>query len=466
MVEAGDIITLTAGAWRLRTPLAGSSYGVLWRAESVRTGEPAAIKLVNRAQMDRAMPARQAGWRDAFDAEIAFLRGLQPWDARHIVRLLDSGMHDGLPALALELLDSDLGAHLTALRGRGAQPDAAQALAWIGQINAALAKVHQYGWRYLDLKPANLLLDLRTHSIKLADFGTNRPAGADPASAYAGTAAWQAPEQFFADADGRYATTARSDYFVLGALLYYLVSGVPLRYCTACADAFRTAGALGAATLREQHGGAMPTVLALDEAALFLRQAASGRRFSADSQATLLALLRALLAPRPADRPRTALDISRLIARAAGALSGPPGASASAAVSAFASPSPSPTISPTFSPTFSPAVSASMSAPLRTSPSERPHTALNDAQCRTLSPTPSPTLCSAPGADPNATYNATRGDTRSGTRSAMLDAALLPSDGAGRRTPLSGVDRTPPAQPPAHLPGHPHDHVARRGSAA
>lgn len=317
MVEAGDIITLTAGAWRLRAPLAGSSYGVLWRAESVRTGEAAAIKLVNRALMDLALPAQQGCWRDSFTAEIAFLRDLQPWDGRHIVRLLDSGDHDGLPALALELLDTDLGAHLTALRRRGARPDALQALTWIGQINAALAKVHQYGWRYLDLKPANLLLDLATHSVKLADFGTNRPAtgGAATTTTYAGTAAWQAPEQFFPDAAGRYATDARSDYFVLGALLYYLVSGVPLRYCTACADAFRAHGAAGAAALRAGHGGAVPAVLAPDETALFLRHAAAGRRIDTAAQAAWLALLRALLAPRPADRPRNALDISRLIGR-------------------------------------------------------------------------------------------------------------------------------------------------------
>ena len=35
MVEAGDIITLTAGSWRLQAPLGGSSYGQVWRAASV-----------------------------------------------------------------------------------------------------------------------------------------------------------------------------------------------------------------------------------------------------------------------------------------------------------------------------------------------------------------------------------------------------------------------------------------------
>ncbi|KGF81977.1 hypothetical protein IA69_08535 [Massilia sp. JS1662] len=302
MVEAGDIITLTAGAWRLQAPLGGSSYGQVWRAESVLDGTPAAVKLVNRAQMDLALPPQRAVWRACFEAEIVFLRGLQPWDQRHIVRLLDSGEHDGQPALALELLDGDLAAHLAALRSRGAGPGLDQALAWTAQVNAALAKVHQYGWRYLDLKPANLLVDARKGTLKLADFGTNRPLQDSAAHTYAGTAAWQAPEQFFPDDAGRYRTDARSDYFALGALLYWLVTGIPLRYCAACADAYRTHGTAGAAALRA------PAILAPDEVALF-----AGHACADDA----LALLRALLAPRPEARPRHALEISRLIARAA-----------------------------------------------------------------------------------------------------------------------------------------------------
>jgi serine/threonine-protein kinase len=303
MAEAGDIITLTAGAWRLQTPLNGSSYGQVWRAVSVLDGTPAAVKLVNRARMDQALPPQRAVWRACFDAEIAFLRALQPWDQRHIVRLLDSGDHDGLPALALELLDGDLASHLANVRSRGASPGVEQALAWTAQVNAALAKVHQYGWRYLDLKPANLLVDGRTGALKLADFGTNRPLQDSATHSYAGTAAWQAPEQFFPDEAGRYRTDARSDYFALGALLYTLVTGVPLRYCAACADAFRTHGTAGA--LRTP----VPAILAPDEAALFL-----GHARDRDG---LLVLLRALLAPRPEARPRHALEISRLIARAA-----------------------------------------------------------------------------------------------------------------------------------------------------
>lgn len=313
MVQSGDIVTLKAGHYRLRAQLAGSSYGTVWRAE--RDGlEPVAIKLVNRGQMERAEPALQARWNECAAREIAFLDALAPWDARHIVRLLDHGSHDGLPAMALELLDGDLAAHMAAQAAAGRRTGLAQALAWIAQVNAALAKVHQHGWRYLDLKPANLLLDAATNSLKLADFGTNRSLADTRAHSYAGTASWQAPEQFFPalpDAPLGYLTDARADYFALGALFYYLVTdGATLRYASACGEAFRMHGREGALHLRAKP---LP-MLAEDEAARFLACADGGE----GDAAAALNLLRLLLARRPQDRPPHALAISRLVAAAQG----------------------------------------------------------------------------------------------------------------------------------------------------
>jgi serine/threonine protein kinase len=316
MLEAGDIITLAAGAWRLCAPLGRSNYGVLWRAEPVNGGPPAALKLVNTDQMALAEPGQRARWREAAATEVAFLRALQPWDRRHIVRLLDSGEHDGLPAAALELLDTDLARHLAARRARGSAVSLDQALDWLAQVNAALAKVHGYGWRYLDLKPANLLLE-RDGTLKLADFGTNRALAERDPHPYAGTAAWQAPEQFFGDPDRGYQTDARSDYFALGILFYHLVTGGMPHYSAACAAAFRAHGAAGAVSLRDLHRGQVPPVLAPGEAALFARHAAGdGNRGRDGAAAHALALLRALLQPLPERRPRHALEISRLIAQA------------------------------------------------------------------------------------------------------------------------------------------------------
>src|SRR5687768_15630018 len=109
MPAADAPITLDAGTYRLRERLAGSAYGVVWRAQAGAGMPDVALKLINRAQMERAAPLQRQRWIASARNEIAFLSALAPWDERHIVRLLDSGVHDGLPVLALELLGADLG---------------------------------------------------------------------------------------------------------------------------------------------------------------------------------------------------------------------------------------------------------------------------------------------------------------------------------------------------------------------
>ena len=328
MLQADQIITLAGGAYRLRAPLAASAYGLVWRARAP-CGADVALKLINRAQMLRAQPSLQQHWSDSAAKEIDFLRALAPWDERHIVRLLDNGLHAGLPVMALELLDSDLARRLAGEREAARQIALFQILAWMGQINQALATVHQYGWLYLDLKPTNVL----THGamVKLADFGTSRPARTAPPASYAGTASWQAPEQFFPNADGVYDTDQRTDYFALGAMFYYMVTGGrQLRYCSDCGHAYRDNPGTAAATLLDRQGGLLPTILHEDEAALFTRRIGQSAGGAADTTwcpgatapaaAEALALLRTLLAPERNARPQHAIHISRMIAAAASAV--------------------------------------------------------------------------------------------------------------------------------------------------
>ncbi len=312
MTTADAIITLELGHYRLREQIGGSAYGVIWRANGPRATRDVAIKLINQQQMERALPAQRARWVESASSETAFLQSLEPWDERHIVRLLDSGWHDGLPVLALELMATDLGRHSSTLRAHGASAGLPLVLDWIAQINQALAKVHQYGWRYLDLKPANVLLDEHLNTVKLADFGTNRLLAQLHPHSYAGTANWQAPEQFFPGAGGAYVTDARSDYFSLGAMFYFLVTGgLPLRFCSDCGQAYREHHTAGAELLRSRNGGAIPTPLNQDEEARFATRIASTHPRAQDAA---LALLRALLQADPEQRPRHAIQISRMLA--------------------------------------------------------------------------------------------------------------------------------------------------------
>lgn len=340
MLVEGDIVTLELGHYRLRERIAGSAYGVVWRASGPRATQDVALKVINREQMALAQPQQRARWIASADNEIAFLSSLEPWDERHIVRLLDSGRHDGLPVLALELMAGDLGRHIAALRADGESLPFAHVLDWMGQINQALAKVHQYGWRYLDLKPANVLLDAHRQTVKLADFGTNRLREDLQAHTYAGTASWQAPEQFFPNADGAYATDTRSDYFALGALFYFMVSGgVALRFCADCGQAYREHHTGGAAVLRARAGGAIPATLQPDEEALFaarIDEAMEAIRVElgdpawrpmagadGDCAQASVKLLRALLRPEPGQRPAHAIQISRMLATVRATLMGP-----------------------------------------------------------------------------------------------------------------------------------------------
>lgn len=298
-MNAGETIGLERGRYVLRKQVAHSSYGVVWDAEG--PGQDAVLKLVNRQQMERARPEQRRHWIGSAATEIAFLRSLSPWDGRHIVRLLDSGEHEGLPVLALERLDCDLASHMEELRGAGRTPGFLQSLDWLAQVNQALAKVHQYGWRHLDLKPGNLLLDPSRTVIRLADFGTNMPLSHRHPHAYTGTANWQAPEQFFPVEGDVYQTDERTDYFALGALFYYLVTGgTALRFCSECGETYRR----NPAAVRERHHA--PT-LHEDEAARFLQSTGAAGPLA-------LPLLRGLTYPVAEKRPRNALEISRQIA--------------------------------------------------------------------------------------------------------------------------------------------------------
>lgn len=317
MANEGDRIQLRLGSYRLQQRIAASTYGEVWRAEA-EDGQLVALKLIHTARMRQTDEAWHARWINAAHKEILFLRSLSPWDERHIVRLMDDGLHDGLPVLALELMASDLAQYL---RQKPATP-LARCLQWLAQINQALAKMHQVGWRYLDLKPANLLLSHDGNTLKLADFGTSRrnprPGLRLEAQqraarhAYRGTANWQAPEQFFplagTDEDGQFCTDTRTDYFALGALFYYLITqGLPLRFCSLCGQLFKQQqGTVASQT-------ALPPTLYPDEEHLFMNMIDSATDQPGTLARAALALLKQLLAPCPQQRPAHALAIARQI---------------------------------------------------------------------------------------------------------------------------------------------------------
>jgi serine/threonine-protein kinase len=191
----------------------------LYRARDVRTGAPAALKV---------MHAQPASSRDAlrrFRREAATLQRLRH---PHIVEILDCGeLPDGRPYIAMEWLEGrDLGAELAA-RGPLSPREALEVLEPVG---AALAAAHGAGIIHRDVKPQNVVLRAApVPEVKLVDFGVARSLRAEDVSSTLthtgmalGTPLSMAPEQIRGETPD-----ARTDIYGLGVLLYQLVTGRP-----------------------------------------------------------------------------------------------------------------------------------------------------------------------------------------------------------------------------------------------
>src|SRR5690606_10628420 len=89
----------------------------------------------------------------------------------HVVQILDHGVWQGRPYIAMELLDGeDLGKTLAKAGGR---LPPAQVNAIVQQVCRALTKAHQAGIVHRDLKPDNVFLvnDDDRQLVKILDFG-------------------------------------------------------------------------------------------------------------------------------------------------------------------------------------------------------------------------------------------------------------------------------------------------------
>ncbi|MDQ6801164.1 MAG: protein kinase [Acidobacteriota bacterium] len=139
-----------------------------------------------------------------------------------IVTVYDSGVADGIPYLAMELIDGETLTQWTR-GGRNAEKIAGV----MTQVAEGLARAHASGIVHRDLKSDNIMV-ARGGYAKILDFGIaklterqngNAAANTAPA-AMLGTAAFMSPEQV----EGR-AVDHRSDIFSFGCVLYAAFQG-------------------------------------------------------------------------------------------------------------------------------------------------------------------------------------------------------------------------------------------------
>ena len=314
-MQSGEWITINDRYYRLGAVLSSGagSYGQVWAATNA-AGRAVAVKLINAEAMTQADPALHGHWRAHLEREIAFLRGLNADQSRHVVVLLDHGEVDGQPALVLERLQANLGQWLAQLRRESAPPDLAQILDWAEQILDGLDVVHQAGFVYRDLKFSNLLVGDDGARLKLADFGSLKREDGDNTRSFIGTPATMAPEQVLPAHQGaegcEYAVDYRADYYALGLLLFALLANQP----TTAAQ--RRLGQLLALHGQEGAGqqGAQLGGLDDEERELLLRSvefwtAPARPEQGGGTAALLVSLIDRLLARDPEDRPAESLEI-------------------------------------------------------------------------------------------------------------------------------------------------------------
>ncbi len=135
----------------------------------------------------------------------------------NIVGLRDHGAVKGVPYMALDLIN---GANLRELTLRADTVIQENVSDVIIGVADALNHLHDHGWMHLDLKPENIMVDMRGQSY-LIDFDTAQKIPSKPKvfDKIPGTPAYMAPEQLL----GR-PVDHRADIYSFGATAYELLT--------------------------------------------------------------------------------------------------------------------------------------------------------------------------------------------------------------------------------------------------
>ena len=201
--------------YELISPLGSGAMGEVWRARDRVTSEPVAAKVL------RSELSHNQEIISRFVRERTILTGLAH---PGIVRVRDLVVEGDELAIVMDLVEgSDL---RQVLRESGTLPPSLAA-GLVARVLDALAEAHAQGALHRDVKPDNVLLTqqwrtLEEGEVRLSDFSIARLAQESTvqATGLLGTPEYMPPELF---AHGT--TSAASDVYAAGVLLYELLAG-------------------------------------------------------------------------------------------------------------------------------------------------------------------------------------------------------------------------------------------------
>jgi serine/threonine-protein kinase len=209
--------TVVAGRFRLVQELGRGGMGSIWGAHHVGLNIPCALKFI----LDGAAASDEA--RARFEQEAQAVARLR---SPNVVQILDHGVWEDIPYIAMELLE---GEDLAKRLGRRGQLDPQEVSAIVTQVARALTKAHAVGLVHRDLKPANIFLvhDDDGEVVKVLDFGIAKQTQAALSGNYTMTGALLGTPQYVSPEQGRGTKMVdyRSDLWSLGVIVYKCITG-------------------------------------------------------------------------------------------------------------------------------------------------------------------------------------------------------------------------------------------------
>jgi serine/threonine-protein kinase len=211
-----------AHKYRLIGQLGAGGMGSVWLARHVDLDSLVAVKL-----MGKEVAATPAG-TERFLREARTAASLR---SPHVVQILDYGLHEGVPFIAMELLEGESLAARLARDGRFTNWLLAEHI--LRQVARAVGRAHDAGIVHRDLKPGNIFLVRNDEEeiVKLLDFGIAKsasPLDAPPSSStrtgeFLGSPVYASPEQLQASKH----LDQRADIWSLGVIAYECFIGTP-----------------------------------------------------------------------------------------------------------------------------------------------------------------------------------------------------------------------------------------------
>ena len=195
--------------FRLVNAIGSGSFGEVWRASRLSDGRMVALKI----------PKDQEKGEEVLRRESEIIR-----DIHHpnVVRILGYHNISELFLIEMEYVDGyNLGEILDGV-DQQSPLTFRQMLKWTLQILDGLTVIHQANVSHNDLKPQNILIETRSGSAKITDFGSSRRL--EDVWVWTkrhGTEAYMAPEVALDGKRGRHV----SDIYSLGVLLYEMTTG-------------------------------------------------------------------------------------------------------------------------------------------------------------------------------------------------------------------------------------------------